>query len=55
MSGASAFIETRTRFTQAERFSGILVGLFRSTLDKTDQAFAEMNHALKTTAEKGAG
>jgi hypothetical protein len=43
---------TRTRFIQVERFSGILVGVFRTTLDKTQEGFAEMNFALKRTAEE---
>jgi hypothetical protein len=42
----------RTRFTQSERFSGVLVGLFRSTLDKTEHGFAAMNEALKRKAEE---
>ena len=41
----------RVRFVQSERFSGVLVGLFRSTLDKTRLGFAEMNGALKLRAE----
>lgn len=41
----------RTRFVQTERFSGILVGLLRSTLDKTERGFADMNQALKNRAE----
>ena len=41
----------RTRFTQAERFSGILVRAFGSTLDKTELGFEQMNSALKTRAE----
>jgi hypothetical protein len=41
----------RTRFTQAERFSGILVRAFGSTLDKTELGFEQMNTALKAQAE----
>jgi hypothetical protein len=41
-----------SRFTQAERFSGILVGLFKGTLDKTELGFEQMNAALKTRAER---
>jgi hypothetical protein len=41
----------RTRFVQTERFSGILVGIFRSTLDKTERGFTDMNQALKVRAE----
>ena len=44
--------QARSRFTQAERFSGILVGLFGSTLDKTELGFEEMNAALKARAER---
>jgi hypothetical protein len=43
--------EGRTRFTQAERFSGILVRAFGSTLDKTELGFEQMNSALKARAE----
>jgi hypothetical protein len=41
----------RTRFIQSERFSGLLVGALRTTLDKTLDGFAEMNAALKRQAE----
>jgi len=41
----------RTRFTQAERFSGILVRAFRTTLNKTELGFEQMNSALKARAE----
>jgi hypothetical protein len=41
----------RTRFTQAERFTGILVRAFGSTLDKTELGFEQMNAALKARAE----
>jgi hypothetical protein len=40
-----------TRFTQAERFSGILVRAFGSTLDNTELGFEQMNRALKARAE----
>jgi len=42
----------RTRFIQTERFSGILVGLFRPTLDKTRDGFAAMDEALKTEIDR---
>ena len=42
-----------TRFTQAERFSGILVRAFKTTLDKTELGFEHMNAALKAQAEAG--
>jgi hypothetical protein len=44
--------EARSRFTQAERFSGILVVLFRGTLEKTELGFEQMNAALKARAER---
>jgi hypothetical protein len=43
--------EGGTRFTQAERFSGILVRGFGSTLDYTELGFEQMNRALKAQAE----
>jgi hypothetical protein len=44
-----------TRFTQRERFSGLLVPLVRKLLDDTDRGFAAMNEALSTrvTARPG--
>ena len=44
--------EDRSRFTQAERFSGILVGLFGGALDKTEIGFEQMNAALKARVER---
>lgn len=41
----------RTRFTQSERFSGLLVGFSKSTLAKTRDGFEQMNVALKQRAE----
>ncbi len=55
--GEHAFIieplsEGKVRFRQSEKFSGILVGLFRSSLDRdTKRGFEEMNRALKQRAE----
>jgi hypothetical protein len=46
-----ALADGRTRFTQAERFTGILVRAFRTTLDKTELGFEQMNTALKAQAE----
>lgn len=44
--------EGTVRFEQSERFSGLLVGLFRRSLDRdTKRGFEEMNQALKTLAE----
>lgn len=43
--------DSRTRFTQAEKFTGILVPAFKSTLDKTEAGFEQMNQALKSKAE----
>jgi hypothetical protein len=40
-----------TRFTMAEHFTGLLVPLFRGTIDKTQQGFEQMNAALKARAE----
>ena len=42
-----------TRFTQSERFSGLLVGLSRGTLTKTRHGFERMNGALKQRVEAG--
>ena len=42
----------RTRFVQRELFSGVLVSLSRSALDKTELGFAAMNEALKTRVEE---
>jgi hypothetical protein len=41
----------RTRFTQAERFSGLLVRLFGGTLEKTRRGFEQMDSALKRRVE----
>ncbi len=41
----------RVRFVQRERFSGILVPLFRKALDQTLAGFEQMNSALKARAE----
>ena len=41
----------RSRFTQTERFSGLLVRPFKSMLGKTELGFERMNTALKTRAE----
>ena len=44
--------EGKVRFEQSERFSGLLVGLLRSSLDRdTKRGFEEMNRALKARAE----
>ena len=40
-----------TRFTQSERFRGLLVRLFGGTLEKTRLGFEQMNNALKLRAE----
>jgi hypothetical protein len=42
----------RTRFTQAERFAGLLVPLFSGTLADTRRGFEEMNAALKARVEQ---
>jgi len=41
----------RSRLTQAERFSGLLVRPFAGTLEKTERGFEAMNRALKARAE----
>jgi hypothetical protein len=41
----------RTRFVQAERFSGVLVPLFGKNLERTRRGFEAMNEALKQRAE----
>lgn len=44
--------DRRIKFRQSELFSGILVPLFKDTLDKdTKRGFEEMNRALKMKAE----
>jgi hypothetical protein len=45
----------RTRLTQGEKFSGILVGLLGGTLSATEEGFAAMNAALKLRAERTGG
>jgi hypothetical protein len=54
----SLLIEATTgggsRFTQAERFSGILVRLVGGTLDSTEVGFQQMNEALKARVEGAA-
>jgi hypothetical protein len=44
---------SRSLFVQSERFSGILVGLAKATLRKTDTGFEQMNAALKDRVEQG--
>jgi hypothetical protein len=41
----------RSRFTQSERFSGLLVRALRGTLGNTERGFEAMNVALKARAE----
>jgi hypothetical protein len=43
--------EGRSRLTQAERFSGLLVRPFGGALGKTERGFEAMNVALKARAE----
>jgi hypothetical protein len=43
----------RTRFTQSERFRGVLVPLTGKVLEKTQRGFEEMNDALKRRVESG--
>jgi hypothetical protein len=42
----------RSRFIQSERFTGVLVGLVRGTLAKTEVGFEQMNTALKARVEE---
>jgi hypothetical protein len=42
----------RSRFVQAERFSGLLVWLVKGTLAKTEAGFEQMNAALKARVEQ---
>lgn len=45
--------ENRVRFRHGERFSGILVGMSRASLDRdTRRGFEAMNSALKQRAER---
>jgi hypothetical protein len=44
-----------TRFTQAEKFNGILVAPFKGILDSTATGFEQMNQALKARVENGQG
>lgn len=43
--------DTSTRFTQSERFTGLLVPLLRGMLRSTEAGFAAMNTALAARAE----
>jgi hypothetical protein len=43
---------SRTRLTQGEKFSGLLVGLLSGTLSATEEGFKAMNTALKQRAEQ---
>ena len=45
----------RSRLTQAERFSGLLVRPFAGMLEKTERGFEAMNEALKERAETRSG
>ena len=41
----------RSRFVHGERFTGILVGLVKGVLGKTEAGFEQMNAALKQRVE----
>jgi hypothetical protein len=43
--------DTRTRLTQGEKFSGVLVGFLSGALRSTEAGFKAMNAALKQQAE----
>ena len=44
--------ESRTRLTQGENFSGLLVGLLGGALSATESGFKAMNAGLKQQAER---
>lgn len=44
--------EGKTRLTQGEKFSGLLVGLLSGTLSATEAGFKAMNTTLKREAER---
>lgn len=44
--------QNRTRLTQGEKFSGLLVGFLGSALSATKAGFESMNTALKKEAER---
>ncbi len=45
--------QNRVRFTQSEKFSGLLLPIFARSMDAdTQRGFAEMNKALKARAEQ---
>jgi hypothetical protein len=46
-----ALDDGRTRLTQAEEFSGVLVPLMGSMLGRTRQGFAAMNETVRVRAE----
>jgi len=47
-----SIVAGKVRFRQIERFSGILVSLFRGSFDRdTLRGFEEMNRALKARSE----
>jgi len=43
---------SHSRFVQSERFSGLLVGLFKGTLAKSEAGFEQMNAALNARVEQ---
>jgi hypothetical protein len=49
-----ALADGRTRLTQAEEFSGLMVPFTGSMLEKTRAGFEAMNEALRLRAEKAA-
>jgi hypothetical protein len=46
-----ALPDDRTRLTQSEEFSGLLVALTATVLERTRDGFMAMNHALRLRAE----
>ena len=47
-----ALENSRSRFVQSERLTGLLVELFKGTLAKTEAGFEQMNAALKARVEQ---
>ena len=46
-----ALLDDRTRLTQTEEFSGVLVALTGTVLERTHAGFEAMNQALRLRAE----
>lgn len=44
--------DTTCKLVHGEKFSGMLVGFMKKTLDKTEEGFQQMNEALKKECER---